>query len=219
MRLWGHPAPGRHPAAGEQAEEQGQAEGVLESLHLHCQRHIGCAIASVLDGVDGRVWLLQEHHFLPAELRAKESKWLSGGHKISLAPAIVGKKADDPRSSSGGVGFAWGPGATLTHPLVVLVPGRLATIRLALPVLGEVELASFYGDVYSNEATLDMLKVGLEHLADSGKPGIMAGDFNLRPEEVAEAVAAGGFGEQWRVVAPVSPTCCQGDSRLSLIHI
>ena len=61
----------------------------------------GGAISSVLDGVDGRVWLLQEHHFLPAELRAKESKWHSGGHKISLAPAIVGKKADDPRSSSG----------------------------------------------------------------------------------------------------------------------
>ena len=45
-------------------------------------------------------------------------------------------------------------------------------------------------DVYSSEATVELLKVALEHLADSGKPGILAGDFNLRPDEVAEVLNA-----------------------------
>ena len=203
-------------AASRPLKSKGKVKGCSNLAICTANVTSGGAIPAILDSVDGRVWLVQEHHLLPAELRAKEAKWHSAGHKISLAPAISGKKADDPRSSSGGVGFAWGPGATLVHPLRVLAPGRLATIRLALPVLGEIELASFYGDVYSSEVTTELLKSGLEHLAETGKPGILAGDFNLRPDEVAEVIAAGGFGEQWRIAAPTGPTCFQGASRSTL---
>ena len=68
-----------------------------DSLHL-CTANITAAgaIPQVLDHAAGRVWFLQEHHLLEAQLREKEAKWLSEGHKISLAPAVFGRKANDP---------------------------------------------------------------------------------------------------------------------------
>ena len=149
-----------------------------DSLHL-CTANITAAgaIPQVLDHAAGRVWFLQEHHLLETQLREKEAKWLSEGHKISLAPAVSGRKANDPKSTSGGVGFAWGPGIVLTQPIQVLVPGRLAVIRLSLPGIGELQCASLYGDVYSNDGATELAKTAVEFLARSGKPGVIAGDL------------------------------------------
>ena len=48
-------------------------------------------MASVLDNVKGRIWLVQEHHLRGNELALKEELWLRQGHKFALAPAATGK--------------------------------------------------------------------------------------------------------------------------------
>ena len=170
-------------------------------------------IATVLDHVQGRVWFLQEHHLLKAECDTKQASWIKDGHKLALAPAISGRVAGNARSSSGGVGFAWGPGTVLVDELRVLAPGRLATVRLLLPALGEVQCASIYGDVASEHRASELIRVALEELASTGKPGILGGDFNLPVAAVRDTIASVGLERQWKIVAPESPTCCLGDHR------
>ena len=83
-------------------------------------------------------------------------------------------------------------------------------MTLSLPVVGLVDFMSIYGSTYVEADALQLAATALEGLAASGKPGVLAGDFNLSPGLVSELIVRLGLEGSWQLVAPLEATCVQG---------
>ena len=149
-------------------------------------------------------------------LRTKGIKvWLHDGlhgHTTSTEPEQTHTRA--------GVGFMWGPGIQLVSEPCVIIPGRCSLGKFLLPKGCTISVYSLYADVRSSTNATDQLSMVIELARKDPTPTIIAGDFNLHPEEVEQTVKAlAGTRNDLMLWIPPKPTYFSGEHTSTLDYM
>ena len=169
------------------------------------------------------IWAIQEHHLMGNKLTQVTQRLRTKGIKVWLHDGLQGHtNITDPEQSHtrAGVGFMWGPGIQLVSEPCVVIPGRCSLGKFLLPKGCIISVYSLYADVRSSTTAKDQLSKVIEIARKDPTPTIIAGDFNLHPEEVEQTVKAlAGTRNDLMLWIPPKPTYFSGEHTSTLDYM
>jgi hypothetical protein len=118
----------------------------------------------------------EDDHIIPGSLQAQADK---AGYTGWFGKAIPADKG----GTSGGVAFLWAKHTSVTIPHEI-IPGRLAAMTCTT-AFGNITLVNIYGQTGASTArSASIPHQAFAYAGDTGKPTIIAWDFNQPPHEV-----------------------------------